>query len=356
MNNIGLLDGAAARGRKAMTQHFAGEPPQLRVASVGPDALESIESAWRLLLGKAVDDLPFMSPDFLLPAVRHLSAAESPELIAVWEETDERKELVGLLPLHRGVVAMGEYWLRPRKARLWRHPLQPFAAPLLAGPYDRAKRTVETIFDWLEQQHGLQSFAAGALPAGSAAAHLIAQTADRRQLPVLRRRGRDLTRGLAFKPTGLRAAADAVTLASEPAELRAAFERLLCLDGRGALDRPISLDDPMQTAMLRATILSFGRSGRVVIAEAGGSQAGALFLIGREKAFLWRTFGVGGVDPVVEAALVIATERRLGLPIAAASTRPLCGAGTDPVPTETLTMGLAPEASSMVARLRLWIG
>lgn len=356
MDKIGLLDGAAAQGRKGLAHWSDAGLREMHVAAVSPEMLESIEGDWRLLLGKSVDDMPFMSPDFLLPAARHLAAADGPELIAVWEESGEGRTLVGLLPLHRGVAAMGDVWMRPRKARLWRHGLQPFAAPLLAGPHDRARRTMEALFDWLDRQPGLQSFAATALPSGSAAAHLIAQTADRRRLPVLRRRGRDLTRGLAFKPTGLRAAADAVTIATEPADLRGALERILCLDGHGSLDQPIALDDPMQIAMLRATVRSFGRSGRALIAEAGESRAGALFLIGREKAFLWRTFGEGAANPVVEAALVIATERRLGLPIAAASTRPLCGAGTDAVPTETLMMGLSPESSSMVARLRLWIG
>ncbi len=173
---------------------------------------------------------------------------------------------------------------------------------------------------------------------------------------MLRRKGKDLTRGLAFKPVGLRQAADAVTITSEAADLRSALERLLCLDGRGALHQPIAIDDPMRTAMLRATVRSFGRGGRVLIAETEGSRAGALFLIGRERAYLWSTFGEGAGDPVVEAALVIATERRLGLPITAASTRPLCGAGTDPAPTLSLVMGLAPDESWMVARLRLLIG
>ncbi len=59
---------------------------------------------------------------------------------------------------------------------------------------------------------------------------------------------------------------------------------------------------------------------------------------------------------MVEAALVIATERQLGRPIVAASTRPLCGAGTDPAPTETLVIGLVRDEPSMVSRLRLWIG
>ncbi len=356
MDKIGLLDGMAVQGRRTLALRSDARLPRLTVTAVGPDALETIESDWRILQTIALDDLPFLSPDFLLPAARHLSAEAGPELIAVWEETDESRMLVGLLPLHRGTVAMSDVWLRPRKARLWRHALQPFAAPLLAGPHDRAGRTVAAMLDWLETVPGLQSFSAEALPAGSAAAHLIAQAAERRRLPVLRRRGKDLTRGLAFKPQGLRAAADAVTLATEPADLRMALERLLWLDGRGALEQAIAIEDTMQTAMLRATVRSFGRHGRAVIAEASESRAGALYLVGRDRAYLWRTFGEGAADPVVEAALVISTERQLGLPIAAASTRRLCGAGTDPVPTETLVMGVTPETSWMVARLRLWIG
>ncbi len=356
MDKVGYLDGAAARGRREHTVGQGGALPRRTVTIVGPDALETLESDWRVLQTSALDDLPFLSPDFLLPAARHLSAEDGPELIAIWEESDTHRMLVGLVPLRRGAASMGDIWLRPRKAKLWRHALQPFAAPLLAGPHDRAARTVETLFDWLETLPGIQSFAAEALPAGSAAAHLIAKVAERRRLPMLRRKGPALTRGLTFRPVGLRAAADAVTLASEPAELRRALERLLCLDGDAALHQPIAIDDPMQTAMLRATVRSFGRDGGVVIAEANESRAGALFLTGRERAYLWRTFGEGAADPVVEAALVIATERQLGRTIAAASTRPLCGAGTDAVPTETLVMGLTPDESWMVARLRLLIG
>jgi hypothetical protein len=356
MNKIGLLDGMAARGRREKGAGSEAAAPRLTVTAITPDELESIESEWRNLQAAALDDTPFLSPDFLLPAIRHLSAEESPDLIAVWEGAGESRRLVGLLPLHHGVAGMGDVWTRPRKAKLWRHPLQPFAAPMLAGSHDRATRTVEALFDWLESLPGIQSFAAEALQAGTAAAHLITRVAERRRLPVLRRKGRGLTRGLAFRPVGLRAAADAVTLATEPAELRSALERLLWLDGRGALHQPIAIDDPMQTAMLRATVRSFGRGGRAVIAETGESRAGALFLIGRDRAYLWRTFGEGAADPVLEAALVIATERRLGLPITAASTRPLCGAGIDGVPTETLVTRLSSDESWMVARLRLWIG
>ncbi len=356
MDKIGLLDGAAARGRRECVATLDIATPRIVITRIGPDAFESIERDWRILQAASLDDLPFMSPDFILPATRHLSGDEGPELIAAWEETGESRMLVGLLPLQRGSASHGDMWLRPRRATLWRHPMQPFAAPLLAGPHDRATRTIEALFDWLETLPDVQTFAAQALPAGSAAAHLIGQTAGRRRLPVLRQKGRALTRGLAFKPLGLRDATNAVTLDSEPSALRTALERLLWLDGKGKLHQPIAIDDPMQTAMLRATVRSFARDGRAIIAHTSESKAGALFLIGRERAYLWRTFGEGAADPLIEATLVIATERRLGRPIVAASTRPLCGAGTDPAPTETLVIGLVRDEPSMVSRLRLWIG
>ncbi len=160
MDNIGLLDGAAARGRRGSAATREPGAPRLTVSAIGADALESIEADWRLLQSAALDDMPFLSPDFLLPAIRHLPAEEGPELIAVWEETVESRMLVGLLPLHRGVATVGDFWTRPRKAKLWRHALQPFTAPLLAGPHDRAERTVEALFDWLEALPGIQSFAA----------------------------------------------------------------------------------------------------------------------------------------------------------------------------------------------------
>ena len=271
----GLAQRAAARD--GSSQYW------MSVELVRAGALETIVADWRALQQAAVDDLPFMSPDFVLPAACHLAAGDGPDLVAIWERCDAERTLVGLVPLQKGVATLGDVWSRPRKATLWQHELQPFAAPLLAGPSDRASRAIDAFFGWLDRQPAVSSFTMGAMPSASVAADLLIQAATRRRLPLLRRRRPDSTRGLDFKPKGLQGAIDAIAIASEPAALRAALERLLCLDGRRAVNEPIILQDPMQPALLRTVVRSFGREGRAIIAESSEERAGALVLVGRDR-------------------------------------------------------------------------
>jgi len=328
----------------------------LSIALMRAAAGQEIERDWRSLLQTSLDDSPFLSPDFVLPAASHAADGQEPDLVAVWENGAESRRLVGLFVIKGGAAQAGEIRLRPRQAAFWRHPLQPFAAPLLAGPPERALRIVQAFLGWLEARAGLSTFEAGALPEGSAVGRAFQEAALRRGLPIARRQGADLTRGLDFKPQGLGGMVDAVSVATEPGALPAALERLLLLDGEQSAHRAIVLGDPGLPALLRASVRSFGRSGRAAIALAEEAQTGALILAGRDKAYLWRLFGARSGDPAVEAALAVAAERRLGLPIAAASTAKLCGAGTDAIPTETLTIGLAPGSASMMGRIRLRIG
>ena len=349
---------AAEIAARAHGRPEQAEPPPLplSIEVIRYGSHEAIVADWRMLHAIALDDLPFMSPDFVLPAACHPATGDGPDLVAVWELGEMQRTMVGLFPLQKGVASQTDLWSRSRRAMLWKHDLQPFVAPLLAGPFNRASRVVDAFMNWLERQPSISSLIADALPSSSAAAALLSEAAARRRLPVSRRRRPEMTRGLDFKPKGLQSAIDAITLATEPAGLRMALERLLCLDGKRGQEDLIILQDPMQPAMLRAIVRSFGWNGRAIIAEASEARAGALALVGRDKAYLWRVFGSGGADPVTEAALALACERQLGMPVTAASVTPLSGAGTEAVPTEALIIGLTPESSSMVTRLRMLIG
>lgn len=352
-----MIDGAAVTlspGDAAGLR--AGPRPPMRVELVSAAKAAGFDAEWRALIASALDEAPFLAPEFLLPAVNH-AAGDPPELAAVWEEDGAGKRLAGLFPLASG-AGSAEVWARPRHATLWRHPLQPFALPLLAGPMERGRLAVGAFLDWLVEQPALAGFEAAALPVGSAAAELLSEAARVRGLSVAVRREADRTRGLHFKPRGLSGAVDRVSVATEAAALNAALERLLCLDREEAPSEAILLRDPLLPALLRAAVRGFGRGGRAAVATAAeaDAHAGALILIGRDRGYLWRLFGPDSSDPAVEAALAVAAERRIGLPIVSASVRPLAGAGSEAMPTESLTIGLLAQPAGVFARMRVWLG
>jgi hypothetical protein len=316
-------------------------------------ALPALETEWRLLGEEAVEDSPFMSPDFLLPALTHAGPA-APQLLAVREPEGGR--LVGLFVL-TGAATLSEIWLRPRPVALWRHATQAFALPLLAGSEKEARRTVAAALAWLSERPALAGLEAGALPAASLAARLLEEEARARGLPVQRRPQPDNTRGLNFQPRHLQGAVDRVEIVVERVALRRAVEQLLCLD-REENARAILLEDPLLPAFLRGVTRGYARCGRAAVALAceADARAGALVLVGRERAYLWRLFGPDADDPAIEAALAVAASKTLGLPLVAASTRRLAGAGTEPMPTESLSIGLRAEPGSVISRIWSWVG
>lgn len=338
-----------------------------RVEALSAAAAETIEPQWRALLARSTEASPFMSPDFLLPAAIHQSGDGGPDLAAIWEDTCGTRSLAGLFALRSGASSAVEGWTRPRSAALWRHPMQPSAAPLLDGDDERARRAVGAFLDWAAAQSLYSGFEGAGLAVGCAAARLLVEEARARHWPVSERRDAERTRGMHFMPDGLHAAVERVAIAAEPQSLRAAVERLLCLDGQASPRDAILLRDPLLPSLLRAAVRGFGREGRAVIAttegrrgEAGGDPAGAaeaggLFLLGRDRAYLWRLFGAGAEDPAIEAALAVAVHRRFGMPVAAASTQRLAGVGSAPMPTQSLSIGFHPEPPAFMRRMRVWM-
>jgi Acetyltransferase (GNAT) domain len=311
---------------------------------------EAILPDWRALIAESLDDNPFLSPAFMIPAASHLVDGGGLSLAAVWEHQGGIRRLAGLVPLSPARRSFGGGWLMAGAASLWRHPLQPFCAPLLAGPPERAAEALSSFMDWLiERRPRLTSLSASGLPVDGQATALLLGEAFRRGLPVERQKDAAHTHGFDFTPAALPSAAAAVHIARAPGEVRAALEAMLCFGGEMALRHP------QQATFLRAAVRSFSLQNGVVIAllDKGRDKAGAIVIQGRDRAYLWWLMGPSVTDPSVEMALAAAVGRALGRPVAAATARPLTGMWTEPLVTESLSIGLSANVSALAARMRL---
>jgi hypothetical protein len=309
---------------------------------------ETILPDWRALAATALEDNPFLSPDFMIPARSHLIDESGTSLALAWEEHDGMRTLTGLFPLVPRARDFGSGWLAQSRAAMWNHALQPVATPLLSGNPERAKRAVGGFLRWLQQRRPrLASIDAHTIPAGGAAHALFMDQARQMGLSLQRYRNAAHTYGLDFRPKALNAGANAVTMVSDPAGLRMTLETLLCMDSTAQKDKRLSiLGNPRWVAFLRAATRSFALHDRIVMAQIDtpAIQAGAIVLKGREKAFLWWMVGPSAADPMTEAAIAGAVERKLSMPLVAASQRPLSGLGTEPLVTESLQIGLSSRA------------
>jgi hypothetical protein len=305
---------------------------------------ESILPDWRALAATALEDNPFLSPDFMIPARSHLIDDNGTMLALAWEEHDTMRTLTGLFPLVPRTRDFGAGWLAQSRAAMWTHALQPIGAPLLSGDPVLAERAGAAFFRWLHQRRPrLASIDAHAIPTDGATHALLMDQALRMGLTVQTQRNAAHTYGLDFRPKTLHAGAEAVTMVSDPAGLRITLESLLCMDSTAQRDKRLSiLGNPRWVAFLRAATRSFALRDRIMMAriDRPAIQAGAIVLKGREKAFLWWMIGPSAADPMTEAAIAGAVERKLGMPLVAASRRPLSGLGTEPLMTESLQIGL----------------
>jgi hypothetical protein len=305
---------------------------------------ESILPDWRALAATALEDNPFLSPDFMIPARSHLIDDSGTTLALAWEEHDGMRTLTGLFPLVPRARDFGAGWLAQSRAAMWAHTLQPVGAPLLSGDAALAERAVAAFFSWLRQRRPrLASVDVHAIPADGATHAMLMDQALQMGLTVQTQRNAAHTYGLDFRPKTQQTRSGTVTMVSDPAGLRTALETLLCMDSAAQRDKRLSiLGNPRWVAFLRAATRSFALRDRIMMAliDTPSVQAGAIVLKGREKAFLWWMMGPSAADPMTEAAIAGSVERRLGMPLVAASRRPLSGLGTEPLVTESLHIGL----------------
>ncbi len=311
---------------------------------------ESILPDWRALAATALEDNPFLSPDFMIPARSHLIDDSGTTLALAWEEHDGMRTLTGLFPLVPRTRDFGAGWLAQSRAAMWTHTLQPIGSPLLSGDAVLAERAVAAFFRWLQQRRPrLASVDVHSIPANGATQAMLTDQAMLIGLPVQRYRNPAHTYGFDFRPKSLQAGSKAVRMVSEPAEMRMTVETLLCMDSDAQSDKRLSiLGNPRWVAFLRAATRGFALRGQIMMAmiDTSAVQAGAIVLKGREKAFLWWILGPSAAEPAIEAAIAGAVERKLGMPLVAASRRPLSGLGTEPLLTESLQIGLSGRTDS----------
>jgi hypothetical protein len=306
---------------------------------------ESILPDWRALAATALEDNPFLSPDFMIPARSHLIDDCGTTLALAWEEHDEMRTLTGLFPLVPRTRDFGAGWLAQSRAAMWTHTLQPIGAPLLSGDPNLAERAVDAFFNWLQQcRPRLASVDVHAIPVDGVTHAMLMDQALRMGLAIQTRRNAAHTYGLDFRPKAQQPGSEAVTMVNDPAGLRMTLETLLCMDNAAQSNKRLSiLGNPRWVAFLRAATRGFALRGRIMMAmiDTSAVQAGAIVLKGREKAFLWWMLGPSAAEPAIEAAIAGAVERKLGMSLIASSRRPLSGLGTEPLVTESLQIELS---------------
>jgi hypothetical protein len=320
--------------------------------------LEQHQVLWQTLVDGAVDDNPFLSPAFLIPLSMHADLDAQMTLIAIWRFTEGEKQLVGLVPLQAQHWKQAFGLLGRGQANLWKHPSQPFALPLLAGPMDIAEVALAAFTRWLsEQRPRIRTLAAHAVRIQSQFCQILAARSMLNRWPLQRGAGRSSTHGLDFKPSGVLAGAEEVQVFARVDTVRSGIEQLLGFDALShnrLSSGEAVLYDPQHSAFLRATIRSFANQDKAIICmldpKTGSNvkRAGAVVIVGRELGFLWWLAGPDEDSPVVEAALSAAAEKYLGKPVVAACQKQLAGLWAQPIRTEDWLMPL--EASSATTR------
>jgi hypothetical protein len=309
-------------------------------------ASEALHEAWQELADNGLDDNPFLSPSFMIPASMHLIGDAMLSLVAVWHQQKDIRKLVGLFPLAAVRWQLTNAWRGSNMARFWSHPMQPFCTPLLAGPTELAENTIRIFMDWLEfRRPKLTSLEAQFFPVNSNASLLLQQEIKTRGLTLTSRRDAANTRGLDFRPVRMLPQVDNISVVRGRAEVRLALEKLFCLDAVASAQQEggkAILNNPQYIAFLRATLRSFSLQDKVTIALIDEPQAkgGAIVLEGRDKCYLWWLMGEHSADPMVEATLAAAVERAIGKTIVAATQRPMAGLWTEALLTESLSIAL----------------
>ena len=114
------------------------------VIELSPDPSSLAPEAWHFLASRALEPNPFLEPEFLLPALRHLAPADgSVHTLLAWKETGGGRDLLALLPL---AILPPTRRLPLRSFGTWRHPHAFLGTPLIAS--DEAEPVIRALLDW----------------------------------------------------------------------------------------------------------------------------------------------------------------------------------------------------------------
>jgi hypothetical protein len=316
--------------------------------------LDTILEPWLALSDQALDDNPFLSPAFLLPLVQHDLAPSDLLVCLVWRRTAAKRQLIGFLPIRPSVRkdTQGVFALSDREAQAWTHAWQPISTPLLARDETLSAIALRVL---LKATAGLRQRPSAmrwpAVPAGSACRALLERTSAQLGLDVQIEDATPATLGLEFRPMAASNPSLELEIAARPADVSSMLERLLVLEAEADFE-PL-VDDAASAGLVRAMARGLAARNRLRIAltPAGPGALGAIVVVSRSRAWLWRLVGAGVGHPPSEAALILAVERALGLPVSPASGRRLTGIGLDLPRLENIRVELRPGPSGIVRRL-----
>lgn len=255
------------------------------ISELSPEQMEAAAAEWTRLAAGAIEPNAFFAPGFLLASARHFPLAERPRCIVV---RGPESRFFGLFPLAGAGLSSPDGFLR-----LWRNELSALATPLVDR--EQPAETIAAFLDWAEAgsaaagvlfprlcsggafhealgaaargRRGLASFdahARAALRADASADEKILQAGGRKRFNEIGRGRRRLGEMGAF----------GVDVAVLPADIKAATEEFLALEGsgwkagRGAL-------------LSEASLSTFLRSATRILAEDGLCRIAALRLDGR---------------------------------------------------------------------------
>jgi hypothetical protein len=318
--------------------------------------------AWRKLVDAAIDDNPFLSPAVIEPAARHLTDDGSLSIAGMWRNTSRGRKLAGLAVLTNRRRKYAGALMGGADALLFSHPLIPMGGILLAEPPEVASTSFRELIKWLGNRWPRPKYVV--LPRIETTSLLATLTmTDALASGVVLRRRPEMRHShgfdIPFDAPAISMANNAndISIIRTQREIIAATEQLLTLDAlvteRG-LTNPMLVEDPRLSGFLRSAVRGLAQEGRVHLAVMDGpsGRAGAIAVLGRSRAYLWWVMGPSGRDPMIQANLAAALARSTGLPMMSAASQPLAGFGTQPLVTETLSLGLDQGVGGLVRRIR----
>ncbi len=270
------------------------------------NSLSAIEGHWRMLEARALDGNAYFSPDFLLAAIRHFRQTARPRILAVWKPLPppHAPRLIGLVPLRRATPLP---FALP--ARIWRHPLIGYGAPLL----DRfeAEAALAAILNHIERRNEHNTLIFPMLDENGATLAALRSVIAARggAVDVLDRSGRAIltnASGLSFgsKKRSKELARLRRRLSDDGPvtfhvsetypQLRSSAERFLALEAAGwkGQNGTALVQGPDSANFARAMLWSSARRDRARLAwleKDGAMIAGLIILMSGAKAFLWKT-------------------------------------------------------------------
>jgi hypothetical protein len=302
--------------------------------------------AWNGLLADCLDENPFMSPMFIVPAMAHLCKDKPLALVATWQNFHGKRQLTGLFPVFSPRRQTLRSFIFGGKTELWTHPLVPFNAPLLSADPDVAQASVAAFIDWMSaRRQRMSHLTLPMMLEGSQAITLFESEFARHGFKVERKRDVTRTRGLNFKPSTMPSVAENVVISRGGEEIKRDLEKALCMD---SLSKQASsaglgiLGDLDISSFLRAVARGFAAKGKLCIAHINqpDAKATAIIIEGETSAFLWWIMGPDASNPIIEASLSSAVEKALGKRIIAATASPVSGLWAEQISTRSFSVNM----------------